>query len=269
MERLSTVHHFHDDGQEEPLKILAKDLGVASGKSTILKGVSVGFEPGQFVGILGPSGSGKSTLLTALSGRRPFTSGQVLYDGEPLSGRPGQTVGFVPQDDTLHTGLKTERALLYAARLGLADHDEKAIKTLVAATLSSVGLTERARLPIHRLSGGQRKRVSIALELLLSPRALFLDEPTSGLDPELEKSVMSLCSRLAKEGRVVVMTTHILESIDLFDRLLFLVAGEVAFFGPPREALAFFGVADIHHVYPLLARADATRYASQYRAASR
>lgn len=268
MERLPPVHHFHDDGQEKPLRIVAKKLGVASGKTNILADIDVSFEPGQFVGILGPSGSGKSTLLTALSGRRPFTSGEVLYDGQPLCGRPGETVGFVPQDDTLHTNLRTERVLLYAARLALPSLDEKALKTLVAATLTSVGLSERARLPVHKLSGGQRKRVSIALELLLSPQALFLDEPTSGLDPELEKSVMSLCARLAQEGKVVVMTTHILESIGLFDRLLFLVAGEIAFYGPPQNALAFFGVTDIHHVYPLLARADATRFASQYRASS-
>lgn len=250
------------------MRITATDLGVAAGKTEILKAVNVRFEAGQFIGILGPSGSGKSTLLTALSGRRAFHSGEVLYDGQPLSGRAGQTIGFVPQDDTLHLALKTERVLTYAARLQLPGQSEADIKAIVDATLRSVGLQERAKLPVYRLSGGQRKRVSIALELLISPQALFLDEPTSGLDPELEKSVMSLCSRLAKEGRVIIMTTHILESIDLFDRLLFLVSGEVAFFGTPSEALSFFKVADIHHVYPLLTRNDSGKLPGLYRAST-
>jgi ABC-type multidrug transport system ATPase subunit len=250
------------------VRITATELGVASGKTEILKGINVRFEHGQFIGILGPSGSGKSTLLTALSGRRAFNSGEVLYDGHPLSGRAGQTIGFVPQDDTLHLALTTRRLLTYAARLQLPGQSEAELKAIVDATLSSVGLQERAKLPVYRLSGGQRKRVSIALELLFSPQALFLDEPTSGLDPELEKSVMSLCSRLAQEGRVVIMTTHILESIDLFDRLLFLVAGEMAFFGTPSEARTFFKVADIHHVYPLLSRSDSSKLPGLYRASS-
>jgi ABC-type multidrug transport system ATPase subunit len=250
------------------VRITASGLGVTAGKTQILKEVNVRFEKGQFVGILGPSGSGKSTLLTALSGRRTFTAGEVLYNGQPLSGRAGQTIGYVPQDDTLHLALKTERVLTYAARLQLPGRSEAEIQGVVESTLRSVGLQERAKLPVHRLSGGQRKRVSIALELLFSPEALFLDEPTSGLDPELEKSVMSLCARLAREGRVVIMTTHILESIDLFDRLLFLVGGEVAFFGTPTEALAFFAVTDPHHIYPLLARGDSSKLPSLYRASS-
>lgn len=247
------------------MKILAKDLTVTAGRVTILDSVDVRFFPGQFIGILGPSGSGKSTLLTALSGRRPYSQGEVTYDDAELLGRPGESIGFVPQDDNLHMPLKTGRLLTYSARLQMPGKSREQLDKLIDLTLRSVGLEERKKTAVKKLSGGQRKRVSIAQELLMSPKALFLDEPTSGLDPELEKNVMKLCARLAKEGRLVVMTTHILESIELFDRLLFLVAGKTAFFGRPEEALAFFGVQEMNHVYPLLAKKEASRYPEKYR----
>ena len=247
------------------MKIEAKELGVSAGRVTILENIHIRFLPGQFIGILGPSGSGKSTLLTALSGRKPYSSGEVLYDDGPMAGRPGETIGFVPQDDVLHTALKTERLLTYSARLQMPDKSKTELSKLIDLILRSVGLEERTKTRVKKLSGGQRKRVSIAQELLLSPKALFLDEPTSGLDPELERSVMKLCARLAKEGRLIVMTTHILESINLFDRLLILVGGQTAFFGTPDEALVFFKVEDMHHIYPLLNKKEASRYPEKFR----
>lgn len=250
------------------MKICAQELTVKAGKVTILDSVEVRFYPGQFIGILGPSGSGKSTLLSALSGRRPFSSGEVTYNDGELQGRPGELIGFVPQDDHIHLPLKTERLLKYSARLQMPKKTSEQINKIIDLTLNSVGLSDRKKTAVRKLSGGQRKRVSIAQELLLSPKALFLDEPTSGLDPELEKNVMKLCARLAKEGRLVAMTTHILDSIALFDRLLFLVAGRLAFFGHPEEALAFFKVEDMHHVYPLLARKEADRYPEKYRSST-
>ncbi len=250
------------------MNIEARELTVKAGRLTILDKIDLKLLKGQFIGILGPSGCGKSTLLTALSGRRRFQGGEVLYNGQALQGRPGELIGFVPQDDNLHVALKTERLLTYSARLQLPEKDPGQLKRVVEMTLRSVGLEERKKTPVKKLSGGQRKRVSIAQELLFSPQALFLDEPTSGLDPELEKSIMQLSARLAKEGRLVVMTTHILESIDLFDRLLVLVAGQTAFFGHPSEAVNFFNVNEIHHVYGLLAKKDAARFVTKYRDSS-
>lgn len=248
------------------MNIQASKLGVSAGKTEILSGLEVRLEKGQFVGILGPSGCGKSTLLNVLSGRKKASTGEVLYDGQPLFGRPGEIIGLVPQDDTLHLGLKTEKTLTYTARLLLPGQNREEIDKLVERTLRSVDLQERKSIRVKKLSGGQRKRVSIALELLTSPKALFLDEPTSGLDPELEKSVMKLCSRLSKEGRLVVMTTHILESVELFDRLMILCRGKLAFFGTPQEALGFFNVQDAHHIYPLLASSSAEKFVSKYEA---
>ncbi len=247
------------------MNLVANKVGFSVKKTEILKGIDLRCESGQFIGILGPSGSGKSTLLRALSGRGPFTEGTVAYDGEPLEALPPHAIGFVPQDDTLHLALKTERVLSYTARLQLPDADKAQVTALVDSTLRSVGLEKRKKTRVRRLSGGQRKRVSIAMELLVNPGALYLDEPTSGLDPELEKNVMKLCRSLSRGGCLVVMTTHILESISLFDRLLFLVEGECSFFGTPKEALTFFQVDDIHHVYPLLAGKGAGKFASKYR----
>lgn len=247
------------------MRIECRALTVTAGRLTILDGIDLKFQSGHFIGILGPSGSGKSTLLTALSGRRTAPKGEVLYDGGPLPGRPGESIGFVPQDDVLHLSLKTERVLTYAARLQMPEKDQATIGKLVDLTLRSVGLEDRKKTVVRKLSGGQRKRVSIAMELLTSPQALFLDEPTSGLDPELEKSVMALCARLAKEGRLVVLTTHIMDSVSLFDRLLILVEGRLAFFGQPQEALAFFGVQDMDHIYPLLNKQGANRFPEKYR----
>lgn len=247
------------------MNLMANNVGFAVKKTDIIKNIDLRCVGGQFVGILGPSGSGKSTLLRALSGRGPFTEGEVLYDNEHLGALSPHAIGFVPQDDTLHLALKTEKALSYTARLQLPDADAAQVSTLVDSTLRSVGLEKRRKTRVRRLSGGQRKRVSIAMELLVNPRALYLDEPTSGLDPELEKSVMKLCRALSRGGCLVIMTTHILDSISLFDRLLFLVEGQTAFFGTPKEALDFFNVESIHHIYPLLASKNAHRYPKKYR----
>ncbi len=248
------------------MTVEVRGLVVSAGRTEILKKMNLTLESGQFTGILGPSGSGKSTLLTTLAGRRPATAGNVLYDGQGLSGRPGISVGFVPQDDTLHLPLKTERLLYYYARLQDPKQPDKALWTKVRETLKSVDLQERAKLPVKKLSGGQRKRVSIAMELLSSPKVLMLDEPTSGLDPELEKSIMKLCARLAQEGRTVVMTTHILDSIGLFDQLIFLVEGHLAFQGPPQEALSFFQAQSMHHIYATLASTKGETLATRFRA---
>ncbi len=247
------------------MNIEAQQLGLSFGRSEILKSLDVTLRKGQFTGILGPSGSGKSTLLNVLAGRLRPSTGKVLYDGRELVGRPGLAVGFVPQDDTLHLPLRTERLLYYTAKLQQPGQSGKDLKTKVAQVLASVDLKERARLPVRRLSGGQRKRVSIAMELLQSPEVLMLDEPTSGLDPELEKQIMNLCARLAKEGRTVAMTTHILDSIRLFDQLIFVVGGQLAFAGSPQRALDFFQVDGMHYVYAALASSRPETLASKFR----
>lgn len=219
----------------------------------------VSFSLGEcaFMAVVGPSGAGKSTFLNALTGFKPSPIGSVLYGGRDLYASYEdlrQRIGYVPQDDILHPQLQVQQALEYAAELRFPpDVSAGERKQRVVEVMAELGLSERAKLPIHKLSGGQRKRVSIALELLTKPSLLFLDEPTSGLDPGMEKSIMHLLRDLANGGRTVLVVTHSLQSLDVCDRVMFLApGGKTAFFGPPKEALRYFGKSDFADVFASL-----------------
>ncbi|MEK9517801.1 FHA domain-containing protein [Streptomyces venezuelae] len=236
---------FTDTG-EVSLDVQSLAVTVDHGRKTLLDEVS--FPVGQkcLLGVVGPSGAGKSTLLGALTGQRPADRGTVLYDGRDLYrdyAELRQRIGLVPQDDILHLQLSVRRALGYAAELRFPEDTEPAERRArVDEVIQELGLVERAQQPIHSLSGGQRKRVSVALELLTKPSLLFLDEPTSGLDPGMDRSVMHMLRGLADDGRTVVVVTHSVLSLDVCDRLLVLApGGRVAYYGPPSEALEFFG----------------------------
>ncbi|MEU7703268.1 ATP-binding cassette domain-containing protein, partial [Streptomyces sp. NPDC039028] len=236
---------FTDTG-EVSLDVQSLAVTVDHGRKTLLDEVS--FPVGQkcLLGVVGPSGAGKSTLLGALTGQRPADRGTVLYDGRDLYrdyAELRQRIGLVPQDDILHLQLSVRRALGYAAELRFPEDTEPAERRArVDEVIQELGLGERAQQPIHSLSGGQRKRVSVALELLTKPSLLFLDEPTSGLDPGMDRSVMHMLRGLADDGRTVVVVTHSVLSLDVCDRLLVLApGGRVAYYGPPSESLEFFG----------------------------
>ncbi|PIE72408.1 MAG: hypothetical protein CSA20_08050 [Deltaproteobacteria bacterium] len=210
----------------------------------ILDEITLSLEPGEFVGILGPSGAGKSTLLKALNGYLPPSSGTVLLNETSLY----QTyqmfrnaIGYVPQDDILHQELSVEKSLEYLARLRLP-RDLSAIerKNIVDSTIEALGLTHVRQQEIAQLSGGQRKRVSIGAELLTKPSILFLDEPTAGLDPSVEERIMQHFKKMTHNGTTILITTHILYSLDLLDRVIILSQGKLVFFGKPGEAQAFF-----------------------------
>lgn len=233
-----------------------RDLSYRAGRAQILSGISLSLRSGELVAVLGPSGSGKSTLLTSLIGFRRAQGrvelcGQDLYAGfEALKTR----IGFVPQDDVVPESLTVAKALHYAARLRLPpEMPEPLRRATVESVLAQVELSDRAGVRVRRLSGGQRKRVSLATELLASPPLLFLDEPTSGLDPDLEDKAMSLFRRLTDEGRLTVVTTHVLASLSAVDIALIMAKGRLVFIGPPGEAPALFGVADFPSIYRLLA----------------
>lgn len=215
----------------------------------LMDDLSITVPAGTLVAVIGPSGAGKSTLLGALTGLRPATRGQVTWNGRNLYSEYAQLrflVGLVPQEDILHRQLTVRRALNFAARLrlppdtGSGERDDR-----VNRVISEVDLTKQIDQRIDSLSGGQRKRTSIALELLTAPQLLFLDEPTSGLDPGLDKQVMGSLRVLADGGRVVLVVTHSVLALDECDRVLVLArGGRVAFFGPPADVLPFFGVKD-------------------------
>ncbi|WP_370103001.1 FHA domain-containing protein [Streptacidiphilus sp. MAP12-20] len=214
-------------------------------KKILLNDVSFAVPEKSLIGVIGPSGSGKSTLLRALTGYRPANRGDVLYDGRNLYKQFAelrQRIGLVPQDDILHSQLTVRTALKYAAELRFPGDTEAAERERrVDEVLVELHLEKRADNRITALSGGQRKRVSVALELLTKPSLIFLDEPTSGLDPGMDRDVMKMLRDLADEGRTVLVVTHSVAELALCDRLLVMApGGSVAYFGPPKEALHFF-----------------------------
>ncbi len=251
------------------VEIAARHLHKQAGGTAILTDVSLRVERGQFVMILGPSGAGKSSLLDTLTGLRPADSGEVCYDGADFYRHYDglrALLGYVPQDDIVHRELTVAEALLFSARLRLpAGTPAFEARKLVAQTITRLGLTEQRHTLIARLSGGERKRVSVGVELLSKPSVLFLDEPTSGLDPAAEFKLMELLRRLADSGCTVVCTTHIVENVYLTDRLFVLTAGRLVFDGTAQQARDFFGVPRLTNLYDRLAERTALEWIDDYR----
>ena len=205
-----------------------------------LDDLSFALEPGQFVALVGGSGAGKSTLMRTLLGIEAPSKGVVYLNGTDLRQNFNiyrTQIGYVPQDDIIHMNLSVEEFLRYAAQLRLPPDID--LKAVVEQALSDIKMTHRRKASIENLSGGQRKRVSIGVELLANPKLFFLDEPTSGLDPGLDKQMMELLRDLAhKGGRTIVLVTHATANITECDRIVFLGRdGKFCYFGSPAEAL--------------------------------
>jgi ABC-type multidrug transport system ATPase subunit len=228
--------------------IVASGLGqtVRDGRR-ILDDISLTVAPGELVAIIGVSGAGKTTLLETLAGVRRPAAGTLAYD----DGVPPGTVGFVPQDDIIHRELPLARTLRYAARLRLPSGTSPAeVSRRVAEVLAELRLTERADVPVGRLSGGERKRASIAVELLTRPGVFFLDEPTSGLDPAIAVDLLRALRTLADAGATVVLTTHQVTDVDRCDRVVVLTReGRLAYAGTPADAREFFGLRSLAEVH--------------------
>lgn len=237
------LQEFLDTGD---ISYIAHDLTVTLPSGRVLLD-HVTFPLGErcLMGVIGPSGAGKSTLLGALTGTAPANHGSVLYDGRDLYTHYAELrnrIGLVPQENILHTQLTARRALGFAAELRFPRDTSKAERMhRIDEVLGELALTRHAETKTAAMSGGQQKRVNVALELLTKPSLLFLDEPTSGLDPGLDKSVMEQMAQLAHDGRTVIVVTHSVANLDLCDRLLVLVpGGKIAFFGAPRDGLKHF-----------------------------
>ena len=220
----------------------ARELKKSAQGVPVLSDVSLSVTPCQFVGVIGPSGAGKSTLLDALCALRPADSGLVMVDGADLYVNYEalrQELGYVPQDDIVPLELSIEQALYFSARLRLPRGTPAAeMRKLVWHTMRLLGLEKRAGTPVGKLSGGQRKRVSVGAELLCRPRLMFLDEPTSGLDPAAEFRLMESLRHLAATGCTILCTTHVMGNAFLFDRLAVMCGGRLVFFGEPAECVA-------------------------------
>lgn len=235
------------------LRLDAAFLTRRVGKQILLDEVSLTILPKEFVAIAGASGAGKTTLMDALSGFRPANRGHVFVNCEDLYLNYDQyrtQLGYVPQDDIIHQELTVYQALDFSAQLRLPGLSTKDRHYRIQSVLSDLELTHRAHALVKTLSGGQRKRASIGVELLTQPSLFFLDEATSGLDPGTELQMMLLLRRLADGGRTILLNTHTTKNIMLCDMVVFLArGGKVAYYGPPQEALTYFGVQDFDEIY--------------------
>lgn len=233
---------LENSATESGPSLVVDGVSVTIGNARLLSDVSFELRPSSLTGVIGPSGAGKSTLLSVLTGELAPTSGVITFGGRDLIQNFEELrsrLGFVPQSDLLHTNLTVRSALRFGADLRFSPDVTPAEKAQrVESVMSDLGLSKRADLRIDKLSGGQRKRTSVALELLTEPMVLMLDEPTSGLDPGLDRQVMKLLRTLADEGRTVLVVTHSTANLDLCDDVLVMApGGEVAYFGSPLTVL--------------------------------
>ncbi|WP_414529391.1 ATP-binding cassette domain-containing protein [Nodularia chucula] len=236
---------------------LYKSTGMFFG-NTLINNISVSFLPREFIVIAGVSGGGKSTLLDALNGQRRASSGKVMVNGVNLYRHFSafkHSIGYVPQDDIVHPELTVFEALKYAAQLRLPHAIPEQRQQRIQQVLEQLQLTPRKHVPIKRLSGGQRKRVSIGVELITKPSLFFLDEATSGLDPGTELQIMELLRDLANNGSTVILITHATKNVAIADFVVFLAkGGRLAYFGPSKMAFDYFKVPDFDTIYSKVER---------------
>lgn len=239
------------------------------GPNLILDGISLSVQPGEFVGFLGPSGAGKSMLLKSMCGSMRASGGRIVVNGLDYYENYAELkhlVGYVPQDDIIHTQLTVEDTLRYAAALRLPPElGTQFREKRVLDVLASLELQNHRHLPAWRLSGGQRKRLSMGVELLTEPNLLYLDEPTAGLDPNLEEKMMVLFRELALRGKTVCCVTHVLDHIDLCDKIALLYGGRLAYFGRPSAALGYFGVRKLADAYHILEEHSPEHWRDEFR----
>lgn len=248
----NVVSQFKVTEDLKRVKLTANDVWVHFKQGRIgLRDICVNEESGKLIGIMGASGSGKSTLLETLNGKIKPKSGEVFINGINVHKEPEKLeglIGYVPQDDLLIEELTVYENLFFAAKLCFADYDETKINDLVKITLQNLGIYETKDLtvgnPLRKtISGGQRKRLNIALELLREPAILFLDEPTSGLSSRDSENILDLLKELALKGKLVFTTIHQPSSdiFKMFDNLLLLdVGGHQIYYGDPVDAIVYF-----------------------------
>lgn len=247
---------------------ISRDVKSKEGMKRILEmsNNSITINPGELVAIIGGSGAGKTTFMNCINGYEPATAGRVLVNGIDLYQNYNNfkmQIGYVPQQDIVHNDLTVESMLKYTAKLRLPrDLSAAEIEHRVTDVLGMIGLLEHRKKMISTLSGGQRKRASIAVELISDPVLFFLDEPTSGLDPETEKSLMDQLKALATQrGKTVIMVTHTLQNAHLFDKIIFLApgtpqypGGKLAYYGSYTGALEYFGVQNLNDAFAVISK---------------
>lgn len=248
---------IYDNGIEVETTDIVKTVHTSKGELNIVNHINVKIQPGEFVAVIGGSGAGKSSFLNCLSGYSKPTSGKVLINGDDLYDNYEtlkQMIGYVPQDDIVYENLTVFKMLDYTAKLRMPNDTTKQERhDKVNEVIRMVELVGRENFVIKNLSGGQRKRVSIAVELLSDPNLFFLDEPSSGLDPGTEENLMIMLSKMAKTGKTIILITHNTMNIHLCDKIIFLgKGGNLCYYGKPEGAYQFFGVEKLVRVYNMV-----------------
>ena len=238
---------------------VSKYVGKGRKQKQILRDVSCEIKANEFVAIIGGSGAGKTTLMNAISGFEPTFEGDVYCNGIHLIEQfqnLKNIIGFVPQQDIIYENLTLRRMLMYTAKMKMPKDTQRAeIKARIDEVLEMVDLKEHQNTYIRKLSGGQKKRASIAVELLADPKLFFLDEPTSGLDPGTEKNLMMTLSKLSKtQNKTIIMVTHTTANLHLCDKIIFMgPGGRLCFCGNVEEAKSFYETDDLVNIYNMIA----------------
>lgn len=261
--RVFTEEGLKYDQTHQGVELTVRGLDYRIQNKLLLSSVELTFGAQSLTAIIGPSGAGKSTLLNLLTGRAVPSAGLIEINGVNLIEKfesIKNKIGFVPQADIIHTKLTTRQAISYGAELRLPSEVSKSERDQrVQEIINLLELNGREDLRIDKLSGGQRKRVSIALELITNPELLFLDEPTSGLDPGLDAHVMKTLRIIADSGQTVVVVTHSVENLDFCDKVVLMASGgRVAYSGPPSSIFSTLKCKSWSEVFKLLADDDAT-----------
>ncbi len=255
--RDEVIYQFAEKGVRVDVRGIYNTVRIKGRKVNISEDINMTISPGKFVAFVGASGVGKTTLMLSMCGLNKPTKGQVLINGSDLFKNYEQlknNIGYVPQDDIVFTNLTLIDMLKYSADLRMplkstSVEKERRIKEV----LDIVDLVGKEDVLIRNLSGGQRKRAGIAVELLADPRLFFLDEPTSGLDPENERRMMLTLRKMADSGRTVILVTHNTLNLYLCDRVVFFGdGGKICYDGFPNQANAFFGTKDLIDIYLLI-----------------
>lgn len=230
--------------------------------------VSIRIPKGHFMAIVGPSGCGKTTLLKTIAGLNPESAGALIWDGRDLSKEgdfsPSE-IGYVPQFSIAYDPLTVDESVEAATRLRVRSKSHSELDGRIDRVLEETGLTAIADRPVKVLSGGQKRRLGLAMELVSDPKLLLCDEVTSGLDPRSEREIVRLLHDLSrKDGRIVLSVTHSLAHLELYDSILVLHEGRVAYHGPPEQLTHYFSVKDTEEVYPRLATQTSDRWKSSW-----
>ena len=224
----------------------------------------------SLLAIMGPSGCGKSTLLKSLNGESPPTKGRVLIFNQDLITNYEYLktqIGYVPQDDIVHKQLTVEQSLFFAAKLRIANISKADIKVKIDQILSELNISHIKKNLISDISGGQRKRVSIAIELLTDPMLLFLDEPTSPLDPQTIEDFLNILKKLSENGTTVIMVTHKPEDLDYMDEVIFMAdnnGGKIVYYGDSTQYKDYFNVNNAVSVFSQISGNNSKKWVEKY-----